>query len=242
MPALRRQAEAASVLDFHLHILPGVDDGAPDLATALAMLRALRDQGVDQAVATPHWRSPRFTSVDEARIAAAWAELTAAAAEVPGVALHLGAENHCTGVGDAEDFAAKARPLGKSAVVLVEFPDDHLPPTAWTCCFALRRRGLRPVIAHPERCKGLRGQRAALADFVADGGLLQLTAGSLAGRHGWMMRWRSRRLAAAFPAACVVASDSHDLAARRPAWDALPARYRGLAVADLAALAGRSGA
>lgn len=228
------------MLDFHLHILPGVDDGAPDLATALAMLRLLREQGVDQAVATPHWRSPRFTTVDEGRIAAAWSELTAAAGAT-GMVLHLGAENHCTGAGDPEEFAARARPLGSSACVLVEFPDDHLPPAAWACCFALRRRGLRPVIAHPERCKGLRGQRAALADYVADGGMLQLTAGSLAGRHGWLMRWRSRGLAAAFPAACVAASDSHDLAARRPPWDVLPERYRGLVVADLPALAARAG-
>ena len=41
--------------DFHAHCLPDVDDGAADVATAVAMLRASAEQGVGRVVATPHF-------------------------------------------------------------------------------------------------------------------------------------------------------------------------------------------
>lgn len=41
--------------DFHSHCLPDVDDGAADVATAVAMLRASAEQGVQRVVATPHF-------------------------------------------------------------------------------------------------------------------------------------------------------------------------------------------
>jgi protein-tyrosine phosphatase len=224
------------MIDLHTHVLPGIDDGAPDLATGLALCRLLAAQGVRTVVATPHWRSPRF-DVDDHAIATAWRSLSAAvAAEVPGLALVLGAEHHCSGAEDAAAFVASARTLGDSRLVLVELPDDHLPPPAWSILFALVRAGRRPLLAHPERCRGLRSQVDQLAAFVEAGGLLQLTLGSLIGAQGWGMRWRSRALLRRHPRACVVASDSHNLGVRRPQWDRLPPRWRGLAPADLAAV------
>ena len=44
--------------DIHCHILPGVDDGAPDLASSLKMLEAAKEAGVTSIVCTPHCRDP----------------------------------------------------------------------------------------------------------------------------------------------------------------------------------------
>ena len=41
--------------DFHTHILPGMDDGAADVSTAVAMIRKLQEQGVERIVLTPHY-------------------------------------------------------------------------------------------------------------------------------------------------------------------------------------------
>jgi protein-tyrosine phosphatase len=127
-------------------------------------------------------------------------------------------------------------------VVLVELPDDHLPANAWATLFLLIRTGRRPVLAHPERCRGLRAQHEQLVAFTEAGGLLQLTLGHLLGVHGWRMRWHSRGLLRHFPRACLIASDSHDLGVRRPQWDRLPVRWRGLVPADLAAVSSWGGA
>lgn len=224
------------MLDLHTHVLPGVDDGAPDLAAGLALCRTLSGQGVATVVATPHWRSPRF-EVENAGIMRAWDELHGAVArELPGLTLVLGAEHHCSGIESIAGFAESLRTLGGSRCVLVELPDEHLPGNAWATLFELIRRGRRPLIAHPERCRGLRGQSEQLAAFTAAGGLLQLTLASLLGTSGLAMRWHSRRLLRRFRPSCVIASDSHNLAARRPLWDRLPAKWRELVPRDLAAV------
>ena len=46
--------------DLHCHILPGVDDGAPDLEASLAMLEAAKGAGITSIVCTPHVRDPYF--------------------------------------------------------------------------------------------------------------------------------------------------------------------------------------
>jgi len=225
-----------SVLDLHCHLLAAVDDGPADPASGLALVTELRRQGVESAVTTPHLLSPRFAADGlEAMIADAWLRLQEQAATV-GLRVFLGSENHCSGQLDPEAFAQAARPLGDGPCVLVELPDDHLPGRAWASCFAVVRRGRRPVLAHPERCRGLRGDDDGLAAFITSGGLLQITAGHVAGMHGWAMRWRSRRLLARFPHACVLASDAHDLCARRPAWDKLPAKFHRWICPDLTSL------
>ena len=43
------------MIDWHSHVLPGVDDGSQDVAESLAMLQMLREQGVDTVIATPHF-------------------------------------------------------------------------------------------------------------------------------------------------------------------------------------------
>lgn len=48
--------------DFHAHCLPDVDDGAPDVPTSLAMLRASAEQGVRRVVATPHFYVGQHTA------------------------------------------------------------------------------------------------------------------------------------------------------------------------------------
>lgn len=222
------------MLDLHAHLLPAVDDGPANLAESLALCEQLESQGITEAVATPHWASPRFPDVADDPIATAWQRLREAGSRLR---LHLGAENHLAPGVRAADFAARARPLGEAAAALVELPDDTMPQPTWEALFLLRQRGLRPVLAHPERCRPLARRDPHLQDFVAGGGLLQLTAASLTGLHGWRMRWRSRRLLACFPTACVIAGDTHHpTGPRRPCWDALPARMRAWVPASLDAL------
>lgn len=61
-----------SLVDFHAHCLPAMDDGAADVATAKAMLQAAADQGASLVVATPHfyWGDHQVASFLEQRTAA----------------------------------------------------------------------------------------------------------------------------------------------------------------------------
>ncbi|MCD7787048.1 MAG: capsular polysaccharide biosynthesis protein, partial [Oscillospiraceae bacterium] len=49
------------MLDFHMHILPAVDDGSDSVETSMAMLRMSAEQGVEYIAATPHFYAERMT-------------------------------------------------------------------------------------------------------------------------------------------------------------------------------------
>jgi protein-tyrosine phosphatase len=222
------------MLDLHTHVLPGIDDGAVDLAMAVELCRRLHAQGITTVVATPHWQSPRF-EVQAAAIQRAFSSLKDVLSnQLPSLNLVLGAEHHCSGMEDPAAFVASLRPLADSRQVLIELPDDHVPPSAWTSIFAVIRAGYRPILAHPERARGLRTQRDQVAAFVEAGGRLQLTLGSVIGAQGFMMRWHARTLLRRHRGACLLASDSHDLNVRRPQWDKLPEKLRGLVPTSIA--------
>lgn len=52
------------VIDFHSHILPGLDNGSTDMGMSIAMLKEMYSQGIDVVVATPHF-NPETQDIDE---------------------------------------------------------------------------------------------------------------------------------------------------------------------------------
>lgn len=51
--------------DYHIHILPELDDGSKNIKMSIEMFRMLKDQGVERIVATPHFYAHREKSVDQ---------------------------------------------------------------------------------------------------------------------------------------------------------------------------------
>lgn len=47
------------VIDWHSHILPGIDDGSSDVDESIELLKALAEQGVDMVIATPHFSADK---------------------------------------------------------------------------------------------------------------------------------------------------------------------------------------
>ncbi|MFL5540222.1 MAG: tyrosine-protein phosphatase [Longimicrobiaceae bacterium] len=174
------------MIDFHNHVVPGVDDGAADLPQALSALAAFAAQGVDTVVATPHLsgaatRDPALLERALARVDAAWEALRHAAADaVPGVRLARGAEVMLDV--PAPDFSDPRVRLAGTAFVLVEFPWMSVPPGAAQVLAGLREAGWRPVLAHPERYP--EASVAGAGEWRRAGAALQVNAGSLLGRYG----------------------------------------------------------
>lgn len=176
------------MIDFHNHLVPGVDDGAATLEESREALAAFAAQGVRTVIVTPHYRASVAASGAEreaffALVDPAWERLREmAAAEFPALRLERGAEVALdTPHPDLSD--ARIR-LAGTRFVLVEFPFMSIPPNADTAVFDLKMRGWTPVIAHPERYANLAEDLRAAAEWKRVGAYLQVNCASLLGRYG----------------------------------------------------------
>ncbi|HZD97459.1 MAG TPA: CpsB/CapC family capsule biosynthesis tyrosine phosphatase [Micromonosporaceae bacterium] len=167
-----------AAVDLHCHILPGLDDGARDLDDAVEMARQAEADGIAAVCATPHIRHDHAVAIAE--LPQRLAELSGAVrAAGCGTRILTGAEVAVTALGDLEDDDLRAVALGGSARwILLEPAPGPVDRRLQTAVTALRTRGFRALIAHPERHLGpdLAGRLAALVDL---GALVQVTGAAL---------------------------------------------------------------
>jgi protein-tyrosine phosphatase len=180
------------MIDFHNHVIPGVDDGAADLPQALEALETFRAQEVTTVIATPHVSGTSTLAartLDDALapIDRAWDELRAAAAGAfPELRLERGAEVMLDV--PLPDLSDPRLRLAGTKFVLVEFPWMSVPPNAEQALFELKMAGWSPVLAHPERYANAEVALADAARWKRSGATLQVNAGSLLGRYGEQAR------------------------------------------------------
>jgi protein-tyrosine phosphatase len=198
-------------VDLHLHLLPEVDDGAPDLRTALAHARRMVSDGVLEATVTPHIGHPWFP-VDVAAIAPRTAALQDAldAEDLP-LRLHPGGEIHpdrAAAITPAELQAVAHGPAG-SRWVLLEVPFAGVGDVFVAACRHVRELGYGLLVAHPERAAGfMEDGLGRLGPEIAGGALLQVNVCSLRGDNGEEARIAAERLVRS-GLAFVLASDGH---------------------------------
>ena len=171
-------------VDLHLHLLPGIDDGARTPEDSLAMARALTALGFSKLAPSPHHRE-EYASRSRELCAAKLDEVRQALAAA-GLALELfpNAENYFLDDALLADVAAgTARTLGLGKVLLVEAPYQGPLPMLADVVFRLKLKGVTPLIAHPERCFEFE-KKGRAEELVRGGALLQLDVGALTGRYG----------------------------------------------------------
>lgn len=204
-----------SMIDLHCHMLPGIDDGAPDLATALAMARIAVADGIRVVACTPHIY-PGLYENDAAGIRRAIADFRQALAEA-GIDLTLveGADTHMAP--DLVDSlkAGRVPTLAGSRYFLYEPPHHVAPPRLEDQVFALLAHGYVPVITHPERLTWIESHYELFPRLAKAGAWLQLTAGAITGRFGKRPQYWSQKLMDEGPVH-LIASDAHSAGRRAP--------------------------
>ena len=161
--------------DMHAHLLCGVDDGARDEATMLAMLDASYRDGVRRLCATPHFQ-PDFYGDNAAAREEAFARLSAYAKEhYPDLVLSLGNEvgyrTECL-----EDLRQGRCLMLGGRYVLLDFPADvslFIMENAFSRFFS---GGYRVILAHVERYGALLGKYRLLREWQDYGVAFQMTA------------------------------------------------------------------
>lgn len=169
------------MIDIHHHLIYGVDDGAPDQESSLAMARIAASEGVTRIVCTPHssYQFPYRDDIVKERFAELREKLQGE------IELSLACDFHMM-VENIED--ATAHPLRYSidgkGYLLIEFANHVIPSAIDQAMFALRSAGYTLVVTHPERYPVVQRNPEFIANWLKQGCLLQVTGGSLYGRFG----------------------------------------------------------
>jgi protein-tyrosine phosphatase len=171
-------------IDLHSHWVAGVDDGARSVEDSRALLTALAEAGFTQVVATPHMRPGMFDNTQD-DLTRAYESTVARLGDTSGLpALGLASEHFFDDVVYERLMTGKALPYPGGKAVLVELSPRAFPARLAHRFFDLRRKKLRPVLAHPERYEPVWKDPEVLQPLLDVGAVLLLDVASLVGKYG----------------------------------------------------------
>lgn len=206
------------IVDLHCHIVPGVDDGAREVAESLEMMKIAQSQGVTDIFCTSH----NGYSEEEAQKYLETLELLKSEAVKAGISinLHKGTEILCGGE-YMEDILfgleiGAFQTLGNSKCVLTELYPDARIAEALQVVEALKSNGYIPIIAHMERNVNITGLMTRI--LVNSGALIQVNAYSLEEEIDEAIKGRARELLAG-RLVHFIGSDAHRTTHRPPKLD-----------------------
>lgn len=198
----------AGYVDLHCHYIAAVDDGVRTEEEGARLCQALAKIGYARVVATPHMRSDMFDN-ERGALIAGFERFAQKHAQQPGMPeLGIGAEHYC----DDQFFERFERgeyiPYPGGHAALVELPAEHVPSKIEHRLYRMFLKGVKVVLAHPERNAGLFKSTAPIERLLEMGALPLLDVMSLVGKYGRTpMRTAERMLEEdVYFAAC---SDSH---------------------------------
>lgn len=169
---------------MHSHILPGIDDGSPDAATSVTLVKGLMELGLTRSVATPHIISDMYRNTPETINSALQTLRTALKNEAIDYTVDAAAEYMM----DAAFFERLERnePLLciKDKMVLTEFGWGNMPENPKQMSFSVITSGYTPILAHPERYNYFHHNNKAYHLLKELGFLLQVNLSSLTGHYG----------------------------------------------------------
>jgi tyrosine-protein phosphatase YwqE len=180
----RRVDFSPLVTDMHSHLLPGIDDGAPDVQTSDVLIKGLIELGFSKLITTPHIMAdiyPNNYSVIEKTYQhlRSNTELPTVGFPVTPAAEYL--------LDDGFDELIKEQqsllPI-KDNLVLVEFSFAAPPNDYKEKIFQMQLSGYHPVLAHPERYLYWYGNKRIMDEFKTIGCLLAVNILSFTGYYG----------------------------------------------------------
>lgn len=170
--------------DIHSHLLPGIDDGSPDLETSILLTDGLLELGFQQILTTPHIIADLYPNTPQT-ISTAYKEL------IHSNSFPIQKQHFSFAAEYMVDFQFEERIqqekllcFGVSNYLLIEMSYLVESPNIRQVIFNLLTKGYQPILAHPERY-GYYHHKPDIYETLTDAGCeLQLNLLSLAGHYG----------------------------------------------------------
>lgn len=202
------------MVDFHTHILPGIDDGSKDVPMSLAMLAEEKAQGVNKIIATPHFYAKQdsvdgFLNRRQKSYEKLMEQYNKEESPIP---ILLGAEvYYFGGIGEASMISKLC--IENTQILLLEMPFCQ-----WTKAMyedvkkLIQRQHLRVVLAHLERFQTFQKDMEYWNRIMELGVLIQMNAGAFL---DWKKRHRVLKLLKNVNE-ILIGSDCHNMDTRKP--------------------------
>lgn len=169
------------MIDFHSHILPGIDDGSRNLEQSIAMVNEAKEAGFKKIISTSHYMENYYECNERDRRQL----LKKVQENVQGIELILGNEIYITNNIIELLQNGQASSINGTKYVLFEFPlITTRPMNDKEVIYRLVENGYIPIIAHPERYPFIQENPDYLFELEEMGALFQSNYGSIIGMYG----------------------------------------------------------
>lgn len=205
------------MIDLHTHMLPGVDDGSPDMATSLAMADMACRSGIDAVCLTPHSHIPGVCRNIGSRHLYGLVQDLRGAVQRAGIPLDIYRGMEILAEPDLPERLRDGSvwTYNRTRYFLVEFPFDENPDY---CDDILRRcvdAGFYPVVAHPARYFFVQEDPAVVWQWYMRGYGIQINKESILGRFG-RAEEETAMLLLRHGLVSIVSTDAHGIRNRTP--------------------------
>lgn len=180
-------------LDFHSHLLPGIDDGAKTIEDTVALIKALQQIGFAHFITTPHVMKNVWDNTSEGILDKLAQTNAALSRENMGIQLRAGAEYLMDG-NFIELFKTEKLLTVKDNYVLVEMSYINPPIQLYEIIFDLQVAGYKPILAHPERYLFFHSSFSEYEKLKNAGCTFQLNLLSVIGYYGMNVAEAAKKL------------------------------------------------
>ena len=196
------------MFDIHTHIIPGVDDGSPNLETSINMIKHEIEIGVDSIICTPHHIYHRYEkTVEEIKKQFELLKSEVEKQNLP-VKLYLGQEICYTHREDQIKMLKEGKllTLNNTNRILLEFSFTREPEDVLDVIYNFSVNGYEVIIAHVERYEWMTLDK--VKDLRKEGALIQINSNSYLGLTTWKEKRFTKKLLK-LGLVDYVASDTH---------------------------------
>lgn len=202
------------MIDFHSHIVPGVDDGANSEEMALAMIKMAVSSGTEKIVATPHYVRGRFqVSREEIDKEITKLQNLVKGMEIP-IEIYKGQEVYYSENILQYYLEGEINTIEGTRYMLVELPmKEFNVDKVINSFYEIQLKGIVIILAHPERYIEFIKKPSLINKFIDEGFLFQLNTGSISGEFGKSVK-ETAEIFLNHDIYSVIGSDGHRLKSR----------------------------